>query len=1290
MNESLRRRLALACCAAMAMAASACSGDSAGSSVIEMCGDRVCLETEVCKDNACVPNVDPCSLCTENQDCVNGTCKDKVVDPCEKCTANQKCVDKVCTDLCGPAICGSTQKCVDEECVNLCGGELCTEEQICDKTTQKCIPKPVDVDPCSLCSPDEICVDKQCKLADPCANKTCPDNWRCDPTKNGVCVEIDPCETSVCLTAQSCLNGRCYDDECLVTDGDGSVSEKTCDEGQECSKGTCIDSLCKTLAEPCADGWQCIKGICEETACINYHCEEGRSCRGGKCVDNECLDMTCDDGKVCSKGNCIYSACLDKEACTVGKTCNEEGNCVFITDPAFSIDTSEDKMTDEKGKILTLALRLNNAPSQNVRVSCEVLTTSKNKEVDVACDEIVFNADNWQLEQTILVTGVDDYLIDGDQTYTIKVTSSSEDKDFNALVTESVVLTNIDTTKPGFVVSETSLMTYEDTTAAPATFTVALTSIPSADVTLKLHSSDETEGTVLPDSLTFTKDNWNNPKTVTVTGVDDQEHDGNVNYTVYSEPSMSEDEAYQGIYGQPIKVTNVDNDVAGISMNLPSEDFELNEGQTQKLTVKLNTKPKNDVKIALATNDKTEAEFDVAEITLTTATWNTGKEIELNGVVDHIIDGDQPVKLIFSATSTDADYNLDPIEYSGTVKDVDSSDLINSLSSWPIVKEGKDDTVALNMYLASKPTSNVTVDVIISDSTEIKANKMTLTFTPDDWDQPQEVLFSSVDDYLVDGKVNSNVKINLTSEDTHFNGNRITIFFTTLDDDEAGFVVTSMPGSYAENSGATASMTVALKAQPEEDVTVTVASSNAKELGVTSSSPLTFTKDNWNIPQTVTVKVVDDNNADGSQTVYVSFTGASIDTNFDGIKAQSANFTIVDNDSASVALAVAPDSLSPDIPSSTATLSLSAEPLSNVTVTLKAEHSDIVTFDPPTLTFTSSNWATPQNVTVNVNFNALMTASAVENVWATTSGDITYAGVESKPVALTLSKIPTVQNFEYTGTVQAVHLPIGTYKLEVWGAQGGNASVKTGGNGGYSKGILSLSDPTVLYVYVGQQGISSISGKSNSGDGGWNGGGNNITAPGSPWIVGTGGGATDISLRGTDGSSVWNNSDHLYSRIIIAGGGGAAQYREDSLYGGNGGGGGGSTGMSGDYINSGYTSGTGGTQSSGGTACSATGNNGSFGMGGNYIGKESGSCVSGGGGGGWYGGGSCYCGSAAGGSGYTYSADSAASYPAGVLLDSRYYLTNTETKGGNLSIPAPIGGTEMGHQGNGYARITVL
>ena len=59
-----------------------------------------------------------------------------------------------------------------------------------------------------------------------------------------------------------------------------------------------------------------------------------------------------------------------------------------------------------------------------------------------------------------------------------------------------------------------------------ATFTVVLTAQPTADVTIGLSSSDTTEGTVSPASLTFTGANWNTPQTVTVTGVDDLLADG--------------------------------------------------------------------------------------------------------------------------------------------------------------------------------------------------------------------------------------------------------------------------------------------------------------------------------------------------------------------------------------------------------------------------------------------------------------------------------------------------------------------------------------------------------------------------------------------------------------------------------------------------------------------------------------------------------------------------------------------------------------------------------------------
>ena len=76
-----------------------------------------------------------------------------------------------------------------------------------------------------------------------------------------------------------------------------------------------------------------------------------------------------------------------------------------------------------------------------------------------------------------------------------------------------------------------------------ATFTVVLNTQPTANVTIGLSSSDTTEGTVSPASLTFTTANWNSAQTVTVTGVDDAVDDGNQPYSIVTAPASSSDPA---------------------------------------------------------------------------------------------------------------------------------------------------------------------------------------------------------------------------------------------------------------------------------------------------------------------------------------------------------------------------------------------------------------------------------------------------------------------------------------------------------------------------------------------------------------------------------------------------------------------------------------------------------------------------------------------------------------------------------------------------------------------------
>lgn len=269
-----------------------------------------------------------------------------------------------------------------------------------------------------------------------------------------------------------------------------------------------------------------------------------------------------------------------------------------------------------------------------------------------------------------------------------------------------------------------------------------------------------------------------------------------------------------------------------------------------------------------------------------------------------------------------------------------------------------------------------------------------------------------------------------------------------------------------------------------------------------------------------------------------------------------------------------------------------------------------------------------------------------------------------------MSNIKTgdILNFDYTGTVQTVTLPKGTYKLECWGAQGGYSSsnsgidVGMGGKGGYSAGTITLNQKTLIYIYTG--GVGSISGNGKA-DGGFPNGGSSWASSTNEG-AGGGGGSSDIRI----------GTDSLYARVIVAGGGGGGG--EDDETGGYGGGE------------------TGGTSGSG-TPGSQTAPSGYFGIGGHT------SYDGGGGGGGWYGAypaggqttpatgssGSDTSGSP-GGSGYVYTSATASNYPSGCLLNSSYYLSAAKTIAGNTSFTSPTGSSETGHSGNGYCRITVI
>ena len=228
--------------------------------------------------------------------------------------------------------------------------------------------------------------------------------------------------------------------------------------------------------------------------------------------------------------------------------------------------------------------------------------------------------------------------------------------------------------------------------------------------------------------------------------------------------------------------------------------------------------------------------------------------------------------------------------------------------------------------------------------------------------------------------------------------------------------------------------------------------------------------------------------------------------------------------------------------------------------------------------------------------------------------------------------------YNYTGSVQTFTAPCdGEYLLEVAGAQGGGENGTAGALGGVSTGKVNLKKGQTLAINVGGNGSFDVV------TGGYNGGGTaGISGP-------SGGGATHIAT--TDRGELKNYVNNKNEVLIVAGGGGGSTHGPSTNSISEGGSGGGQSGISAKIFSTNpdwtYKSlATGGTQTSGGNAgivshCGKlilTGENGSFGQGGNGTSSENYGDINdhgAGGGGGWYGGGStCVHGGAGGGSGY--------------------------------------------------------
>ena len=598
----------------------------------------------------------------------------------------------------------------------------------------------------------------------------------------------------------------------------------------------------------------------------------------------------------------------------------------------------------EDGGTATYTVVLDTEPTGSVTVT----PASGDSAVATVSGALTFTTSNWSSPQTVTVTGVDDD-IDNATNRTATISHTVSGADYAGVSAASVTAAATDDDTRGVTVSKTTVSADED--GGTDTYTVVLDSEPTGSVTVTPASGDTSVVTVST-ALTFTASNWSTPKTVTVTGVDD-DIDNATNRTATVSHTVSGAD-YASVTAANVTATASNDDTRGVTVSSTAVSAD-EDGGTATYTVVLDTEPTGNVTVTPSSGDTGVATVSGA-LTFTASDWSTPKTVTVTGVNDDIDNVTNRTTKV-SHTVSGADYaDAAAAVVTATTTDDDTRGVAVSPASASASENGG--TTDYSVVLESEPTGSVTVTPSSSDI-DIATVSAALTFTASDWSTPQTVTVTGVNDDI-DNESNRTARITFKPSGADYVGVAdAAADFTAVDDEKAAVIVSRTSVTTAEDGGK-AAWTVALASEPTDSVTVTPSSGDTSVATVSGS--LTFTATDWANPQTVTVTGIDDDiDNDPERTATISHAVAG--GGYDSVTADDVSVTATDDDTRGVAVTPASASAPEDGGTASYSVVLDSEPTGSVTVTPVSGDTSVATVS-NALTFTASNWETPQSVTV--------------------------------------------------------------------------------------------------------------------------------------------------------------------------------------------------------------------------------------------------------------------------------------------------------------------------------------
>ncbi len=656
------------------------------------------------------------------------------------------------------------------------------------------------------------------------------------------------------------------------------------------------------------------------------------------------------------------------------------------TAPAITVSPGGNLLVSEAGTSTTFQVSLMRAPTGTISVPID---NGNPLSIQLSVSALTFTPANFDTPQSIVVTGLNDGLSNGNTTISVGIGPVATGTNYAGVSGPTVTVINQDIQSAGLLVTSPATLTEN----GPArTYTVALSTPPSGNVTISVIPDSQLNAS--PTSLVFTTATWATPQLVSISANDDIIAQGS--RTVYVAHQASGG-GYSGVSAPLVAVGILDDDTAGV-LATPSAGLTTTKaGGQASFSVRLNSMPRAGVTISLTSSDTAQGTVSPSSLSFTAGTWNTPRTVTLTGVNDGVPTTDVPFRVSLTATSTDAAYSA------LTIPDVQAVNLGTAVRGVVVVagngtavatvtEDGAGDTLLVR--LGTPPTANVTVT--LTPDSQLSLSTSTLLFTPGDWAIAQPVTVSAPRDDIARAALHTVIISVATSGGDYTGLTSPDLQVQISEADSAGIAIAPASGLAVSESGGVSLAGVRLTSRPLADVTLGFTSSRPGLLGV-SPATLTFTNANWNQVQNLAMTGIPDQIATGDQPFVVTCSSAvSGDGFYHGLGASPITGIVLDVDTADLIINPTSVSISGVGTSAIARVRLASKPVGTVTVAVVNGNTSLATASPSALTFTPSDWQTTQDVTIS-GFGTSLTDAVFAVTLAPSGSDPTYA---SLPVSL--------------------------------------------------------------------------------------------------------------------------------------------------------------------------------------------------------------------------------------------------------------------------------------------------